>query len=84
MATIVVAPAARASWISSSPIGPQPITIAVSPFLISLRRTACRAMAIGSVSAAVPGNPYAASGTHPSPIITSGSRASLNDRPAVA
>ena len=38
---------------TASPTGPQPITIAVSPFLISLRRTACNATAIGSVSAAM-------------------------------
>ena len=35
------------------PTGPQPTTIAVSPFFISLRRTACNATAIGSVIAAV-------------------------------
>ena len=39
---------------------------------------------IGSVSAGVPGRPYAANGTHPRPITTSGSRARFNCLPAVA
>ena len=39
--------------ITASPIGPQPITTAVSCLRTSLRRTACQATAIGSVRAAV-------------------------------
>ena len=49
---MVAAPRALSWQITASPTGPQPITIAVSFLVISLRRTACRATAIGSVSAA--------------------------------
>ena len=38
---------------TASPTGPQPMTTAMSRFLISERRTACRATAIGSVSVAI-------------------------------
>ena len=40
---------------TASPTGPQPRTMATSRLPISLRRTACRATAIGSVSAAMSG-----------------------------
>ena len=40
---------------TASPTGPQPTTIATSRLPISLRRTACNATAIGSVSAATSG-----------------------------
>ena len=38
---------------TASPTGPHPMTIAVSRLAISLRRTACSATAMGSVSAAM-------------------------------
>ena len=53
LATTVPTPRALSWQITIRPTGPQPITIAVSPFLISLRRTACSATAIGSVIAAM-------------------------------
>ena len=37
---------------TARPTGPQPMTMATSPFLTSPRRTACRPTAIGSVSVA--------------------------------
>ena len=37
---------------TASPTGPQPMTMATSPFLTSPRRTACKPTAIGSVSVA--------------------------------
>ena len=52
LATMVSTPSALSWQITARPTGPQPITTAVSRLLISLRRTACRATAIGSVSAA--------------------------------
>ena len=50
---MVATPRALSWQITARPTGPQPITRAVSFLVTSLRRTACRATAIGSVSAAV-------------------------------
>ena len=51
LATTVRTPWALSRQIMASPIGPQPMTIATSRLPISLRRTACQPIAIGSVSA---------------------------------
>ena len=55
LATTVRTPEALSIAITPSPIGPQPMTIAVWPLPTWPRRTACSATAIGSVSAAVAG-----------------------------
>ena len=45
-------PLALSMQMTASPTGPQPMTTATWPLPISLRRTACRPTAIGSVSVA--------------------------------
>ena len=52
LATTVFTPAALSIKMTPRPTGPQPITMAGSLVLIRLRRTACKATAIGSVIAA--------------------------------
>ena len=52
LAITVRTPLALSMQMTASPTGPQPTTIPTWPLPISLRRTACRPTAIGSVSAA--------------------------------
>ena len=51
LATTVRTPRALSMQMTASPIGPHPMTIATSRLPISLRRTACHPIAIGSVRA---------------------------------
>ena len=52
LATMVFTPRALRWQMTARPSGPQPMTTAVSRREMSLRRTACNATAMGSVSAA--------------------------------
>ena len=55
LAITLFTPRALSIRITASPIGPHPMTTAVSRLRTPLRRTACQATANGSVSAAVSG-----------------------------
>ena len=72
--------------ITARPIGPQPITTAVSFLRTALRRTACQATAIGSVRAAVSGeSPFGTSMVSDSWTSTRSAYApgALADRPVI-